>query len=177
MRRIVTVLLLSTLLVASSPPAAARLAGAPHDPPAPPARSDSPVRYVAPVQPLDVVRGFDPPAGPYAAGHRGVDLAVTPGQAVGAAALGTVTFAGAVAGRGVVVLAHADGVSTEYEPVDPAVTAGQQVHAGEVLGTVSGAHEGCVPDRCLHWGARRGGAYFDPLTLLEALGPVRLLPW
>ena len=30
---------------------------------------------------------------------------------------------------------------------------------------------------CLHWGARRGDTYLDPLSLLRPLGPVRLLPW
>src|SRR5690349_17646532 len=67
------------------------------------------VAYRAPV-PGAVVRPFAPPPTPYAAGHRGVDLAAGPSAVVGAAAAGTVRFAGAVAGRGVVVLAHADGI-------------------------------------------------------------------
>ena len=74
------------------------------------------VRYSAPV-PLRVVRAFEQPAGPYGPGHRGVDLAAAAGDAVRAAADGTVTFAGSVAGRGVVVVRHADGVRTEYEPL------------------------------------------------------------
>ena len=58
-------------------------------------------------------------ATPYAAGHRGVDLAATSSQPVLAARGGRVQFAGPVAGRGVVVIAHADGIRTEYEPVCP----------------------------------------------------------
>ena len=76
-----------------------------------------------------------------------------------------------------IVLAHPDGVTTEFEPVKPSVAAGAAVRRGEVVGTVFGAHDLCAPGRCLHWGARRGTDYFDPLTLLHRLGPVRLLPW
>src|SRR5436305_14430266 len=71
------------------------------------------VTYSAPVAGR-VVRPFDPPATPYGPGHRGVDLAARAGSPVRAAADGLVTFAGPVAGRGVVVLAHADGITTEY---------------------------------------------------------------
>lgn len=136
------------------------------------------VRYSAPLPtPLRVVRGFEPPPSPFAAGHRGVDLAANPGDLVLAAASGRVTFAGPVAGRGVVVLQHPDGVSTEYEPVHPLVPAGQVVARGEPVGRLHGRHGTCPIDRCLHWGARRTGGYFDPTTLLRPLGPVRLLPW
>jgi murein DD-endopeptidase MepM/ murein hydrolase activator NlpD len=136
------------------------------------------VVYSAPAgPPVTVVRGFEPPPSRYAAGHRGVDLAVTAGEAVRAAADGRVTFAGTVAERGVVVIAHADGVRTEYEPVRPTVRAGMIVGRGALIGRVHGTHDRCAPNRCLHWGARRGDGYFDPLSLLRPLGPVRLLPW
>jgi murein DD-endopeptidase MepM/ murein hydrolase activator NlpD len=135
------------------------------------------VEYGPPVVPMRVLRGFEPPPSPYGPGHRGIDLAISPGQPVHAAAAGVVSFAGPVAGRGVVVIAHADGVSTEYEPLAPSVTAGASVAAGAAIGRVVGSHEGCPPGACLHWGARRGDSYFDPLTLLRPLGPVRLLPW
>jgi murein DD-endopeptidase MepM/ murein hydrolase activator NlpD len=125
-----------------------------------------------------VLAGFIPPPTPYAAGHRGVDLATVDGQLVRAAAAGEVSFAGSVAGRGVVVIAHPDGIRTEYEPVRPGVTAGRSVAAGQVIGHVQGVvHRSCSPGRCLHWGAQRNGAYFDPLSLLRSLGPVRLMPW
>jgi murein DD-endopeptidase MepM/ murein hydrolase activator NlpD len=126
---------------------------------------------------LVVLRGFQPPPTPYAAGHRGVDLATSPGAEVLAAGNGRVHFAGSVAGRGVVVVVHPDGISTEYEPVRPLVAPGAAVARGQPIGRVLGAHGSCSPQRCLHWGARRAGAYFDPLSLLRPLGPVRLLPW
>ena len=73
------------------------------------------------VWPLDpapaVVARFDAPTGPFAAGHRGVDLAATVGQPVLAAGRGTVAFAGTVAGKPVVSIDHAGGLRTTYEPV------------------------------------------------------------
>ncbi len=127
--------------------------------------------------PLRVLRRFAPPKTPYGPGHLGVDLASVTGQPVRAAAAGVVSFAGPVAGRGVVVVAHADGVRTEYEPVRVRVRAGTVVRSGQVIGWVAGRHGRCPPGGCLHWGARRDGAYLDPLLLLRGLGPVRLLPW
>jgi murein DD-endopeptidase MepM/ murein hydrolase activator NlpD len=82
-----------------------------------------------------------------------------------------------VAGRGVVVIEHPDGVSTEYEPLLALVRTGQLVTAQQPIGRIAGTHEGCPADSCLHWGARRGAVYFDPMSLLQPLGVVRLLPW
>jgi murein DD-endopeptidase MepM/ murein hydrolase activator NlpD len=126
---------------------------------------------------LSVLHRFEQPATLYAAGHRGVDLATTSGQPVLAARGGRVQFAGPVAGRGVVVIAHADGIRTEYEPVAPTVRAGEAVDTGQLIGRILGTHGMCHPGVCLHWGARRGDIYIDPLLLLNPLGQVRLLPW
>lgn len=149
-------------------------------PPAPSVAYRAPaVAYRAPVDGgLRVVRGFSPPASRYGAGHLGVDLAVRTGSPVRASAAGMVRFAGSVAGRGVVVIRHPDGISTEYEPVAPRVHAGMAVAAGAIIGTLNGQHPGCRwAGGCLHWGARRGADYLDPLGLLRPLGVVRLLPW
>ncbi len=124
-----------------------------------------------------MVRPFVPPPSPYAAGHRGVDLAVHADDLVLAAGAGRISFAGTVVDRGVVVIQHPDGIRTEYEPIVPLVAAGDAVVAGQPVGRVRGQHGTCHPDTCLHWGARRGAIYFDPLTLLRPLAPVRLLPW
>jgi murein DD-endopeptidase MepM/ murein hydrolase activator NlpD len=168
MSRAVVAVGCAALVAVWSPPAAA--------PTALPATS-AVVSYAAPVTPVTVVRPFEAPPGPYSAGHRGADLATSPDDVVTAAGLGRVRFAGPVAGRGVVVIEHPDGILTEYEPVLPTVSAGDPVSRGQPIGRVHGGHGACAPSGCLHWGARRGGQYFDPMTLLVGLGPVRLLPW
>jgi murein DD-endopeptidase MepM/ murein hydrolase activator NlpD len=129
--------------------------------------------------PLDgapaVVRRFDPPPVPWAAGHRGVDLAVSPGAVVRSAGAGVVSFAGRIAGRGVVTVAHAGGLRTTYEPVHPSVRVGASVAAGDRIGVLAAGHPGCPSAACLHWGLRHGERYLDPLSLL-GLGRLRLLP-
>lgn len=129
-----------------------------------------------PLEPVPrVVRPFDAPAGPYGPGHRGVDLDAGVGQPVLAAGAGVVAFAGTVAGRGVVSVAHADGRRTTYEPVAAVVAGGEAVIAGAPLGTVTAAPGHCLPGTCLHWGLRLGDIYLDPLGLVGAV-EVRLLP-
>ncbi|MBC7373849.1 MAG: M23 family peptidase, partial [Frankiales bacterium] len=54
----------------------------------------------------EVGRPFAPPASRYSAGHRGVDLPAPAGTAVRAAGAGRVSYAGLLAGRGVVVVVH-----------------------------------------------------------------------
>lgn len=122
-----------------------------------------------------VVRPFDPPLAPWAAGHRGVDLAAEPGAVVRSAGAGVVFFVGRIAGRGVVSVAHPGGLRTTYEPVEPTVSVGAAVVAGDQLGVLVAGHAGCPTAACLHWGLRRGEQYLDPLSLL-GLGRLRLLP-
>lgn len=121
-----------------------------------------------------VVRAFDPPDSPYGAGHRGVDLASTTGAVVRAALPGRVSFAGSLAGRGVVVIDHGD-TRTTYEPVSATVAVGDQVSPGAPVGRLQVAGSHCLPRACLHWGWLRGETYLDPLLLVGA-GPIRLLP-
>ncbi|MEO7980460.1 MAG: peptidoglycan DD-metalloendopeptidase family protein [Sporichthyaceae bacterium] len=125
--------------------------------------------------PATVVAGFAPPAGPYAPGHRGVDLGAAPAARVLAAGAGVVAFAGRVAGHGVVSVDHAGGLRTTYLPVTPAVHRGDPVQAGALLGLLAAAGSHCPPVACLHWGLRRGTTYLDPWGLLGAVR-VRLLP-
>ncbi len=122
----------------------------------------------------EVVRGFEPPAGPYAPGHRGVDLAGAVGQPVFAVADGVVQFAGTVAGRGVVVVDHGAERST-YQPVRAMVRRGEQVSAGQPVGHLQLGGSHCWPLACLHLGRVAATTYLDPLALLGG-GPVRLLP-
>ncbi len=121
-----------------------------------------------------VVNRFDPPPTPYAAGHRGVDLGGSVGQGVRAAMAGTISFAGSIAGRGVVVVDHGP-TRTTYEPVEAAVSVGDVVGQGARIGTLEGSGSHCWPAACLHWGWIRAETYLDPLLLVGA-GPVRLLP-
>ena len=97
---------------------------------APPARADN-GRLDWPLRPRPaVLRMFDAPSPNWNRGHRGVDLAGAPGQPVYAAGAGTVVFAGELAGRTLVSIAHPGGLRTSYEPVRPSVRAGQLVDAG-----------------------------------------------
>ncbi len=130
---------------------------------------------VWPLQPEPtVVAYFDPPESPYGPGHRGVDLLGQPGQRVHAALGGTVTYAGMLAGRGVVVVDHG-ATRTTYEPVTASVAVGDAVPQGGVLGELQAVGSHCFPRACLHWGWIEGETYLDPLRLVGA-GPVRLLP-
>lgn len=123
----------------------------------------------------EVVRGFDPPDDPWGAGHRGVDLLGSPGQPVRSALPGRVSWAGVLAGRGVVVVDHGT-TRTTYEPVDATVSVGTVVAAGDRIGRLSPVGSHCAPRACLHWGWIEGAdTYLDPLRLVGA-GPVRLLP-
>jgi murein DD-endopeptidase MepM/ murein hydrolase activator NlpD len=122
-----------------------------------------------------VTRRFAPPAQRWLPGHRGVDLAGTPGEPVRAAGPGVVSFAGRVAGTGVVSVQHPGGLRTTYQPVSPRVSAGDVVAAGDPIGELAAGHPGCPVEACLHWGLRSGETYLDPLVLL-GLGRVRLLP-
>jgi hypothetical protein len=122
----------------------------------------------------EVTRDFAPPQTRYGAGHRGVDLAAAPGAVVRAAGAGSVTYAGMLAGRGVVVVRHG-ALRTTYEPVSAEVRVGAVVAAGAPLGRLEPGHLGCPGPACLHWGLRRGEEYLDPLALVGA-GAVRLLP-
>ena len=115
---------------------------------------------VAPVKPVRVIAGFQPPATPYGPGHLGVDLAALPGQAVFSPVSGRVTFQGQVAGRPVVSIRSGDRW-VSLEPVDTSLTVGLPVSAGEEIGVVGiGGH---CSLRCVHLGLRVAGRYVSPL--------------
>ena len=137
-------------------------------------------------RPVDgaVTRGFDPPDEKWGAGHRGVDLAASPGTPVRASADGVVSFAGVIAGRGVVALTHdaSTRLRTTYEPVEALVRPGQRVRRGQQIGRVASpststtsTHDG------LHWGLIEGETYLNPLSFSSeparvTAQQVRLLP-
>jgi hypothetical protein len=127
--------------------------------------------------PVHVMRPFLAPTGPYARGHRGVDLAASVGDRVYAAGAGRISFAGPVAGHGVVAIDHGNGLRTTYEPVDPSLAVGQGVRPGDPIGVLARPMGHCGPFPCLHWGLRRAQRYLDPLTLLSPPGDWVLLPF
>lgn len=176
--------LLAALLPVPAPPpgpapaAAVTAGGRPGGPAVPAVGRTWPVGTRPPI-----LRGWAPPPGPYAPGHRGVDLAAPPGAPVRAVAPGRVSFAGRVAGKGVVSLELAGTgdppLRTTYEPVRASVREGEEVAAGEVIGAVEPTGSHCAAP-CLHWGLRGAGTYLNPLALLPPwllrTGPSRLLP-
>ena len=150
-------------------------------------RSPSTGQWDWPLEPAPaVVRRFEPSPTPWGAGHRGVDLSARVGQTVLAPADGVISFAGVIAGRGVVVVTHAGQLRTTYEPVHGlgAVVAptGTPVSRGSPIGVVEATPGHCAPETCLHWGLLRGtgpdAAYLDPLSMIaSAWDPPLLLPW
>lgn len=169
------------------PTLAALLATFLPQPSAPPAATPTAAAPTATTWPVGtrppVVRGWAPPATRYTAGHRGVDLSAPAGSRVRAVAAGRISFAGRVAGRGVVSV-ELDGTGdpplrTTYEPVRATLKKGDEVTAGGTVGVLE-APTGHCPASCLHWGLRRAETYLSPLTLLAPWllrqGPSRLLP-
>jgi predicted esterase len=165
--------LAASLAVGAIPPAlAGAAAGATRDAVSLSASLQPLIRYAPPV-PGEVRRVFEPASTPYGPGHRGVDLVHAIGEEVAAAGDGTVRHAGPVAGTVWVSIEHVDGITTSYGPLqDLRVRRGDAVRVGAALGTLApGGHGHGDVDQGLHWGARRGLVYLDPLSLL---GPS---PW
>ncbi|WP_045296454.1 MULTISPECIES: murein hydrolase activator EnvC family protein [Streptomyces] len=179
-RLILLVIVTTTALLAPPPPLFTAGAAAP--------LADAGVPPVGRTWPVGshprVLRGWEPPATAYGPGHRGVDLAAPAGTPVRAVAAGRVSFAGRVAGKGVVSVdltgTGDPPLRTTYEPVTATVEKGAEVEPGEVLGTVDASGSHCTTVTCVHWGLRRGEEYVNPLSLLPPWllhrGPSRLLP-
>uniref|UniRef100_UPI0013C35A1A M23 family metallopeptidase n=1 Tax=Allorhizocola rhizosphaerae TaxID=1872709 RepID=UPI0013C35A1A len=126
--------------------------------------------WQSPIPGAPVVRPFDPPPQPWLPGHRGVDLAARESTTVHAAGSGDVVFAGFLATRSLISIAHPNGTRTTYEPVHPLVAVGDRVATGDPIGRLLPGH-----NNALHWGLKHGDNYLDPLALLTSTR-VRLLP-
>lgn len=124
---------------------------------------------------------FERPVDRFGAGHRGVDLAAEPGQDVRSIGRGVVTFVGEVAGVPSVTIDHRR-VRSTYLPVRSTVSVGEQVDAGDSIGSVLAS--GHCLRTCLHLGVRRpvwdsldaeADPYLDPIawiTRIPVLKPV-----
>jgi murein DD-endopeptidase MepM/ murein hydrolase activator NlpD len=148
------------------------------DEPAPALPAPAPGSYAWPVV-GPVIREFEPPAGPFGAGHRGIDIAAPSGAPVRAAAAGVIAFAGKIAGDLHVSIDHPDGIRTSYAFVGSvSVTEGTLVARGAQVATVGPGHDGSATTH-LHFGARFAGQYLDPMLLLERgsmVGMIHLAP-
>jgi murein DD-endopeptidase MepM/ murein hydrolase activator NlpD len=114
-----------------------------------------------------VLRGFEPPPDPFGPGHRGIDIGAPFGSTIVAAQNGTVAFAGWVGGSLFISIDHDDGVRTTYSWISAAdVGKGDVVTRGEVIGKTGQGHPGSITPH-LHFGARVGTTYLDPMLLLE----------
>ncbi|MEU5520237.1 M23 family metallopeptidase [Streptomyces sp. NPDC047860] len=180
--RLVLLVIMALAALLAPPPPSWLAAAAP----APAAGDDGTAPAVGRAWPVGVrprvLRGWEPPATVYGRGHRGVDLAAAPGTPVRTVAAGRVSFAGRVAGRGVVSVELAGTgdppLRTTFEPVRASVAEGDEVTAGEAIGTVEPAGSHCTAP-CVQWGLLRADTYLNPLTLLPPWllhRPSRLLP-
>lgn len=120
-----------------------------------------------------VVRGFEPPACTWCAGHRGLEYRPPADSPVTAVAAGVVVWTGVVAGVGYVVVRVPDGRRVTYGFVHRmTVRPGQTVSRGQILASST--------DR-VFLGLRTGEgdteAYLDPGPLIGRWrGVVRLVP-
>ncbi|MBN2848014.1 MAG: M23 family metallopeptidase [Coriobacteriia bacterium] len=110
--------------------------------------------------------------------HRGVDLRADAGAEASAPAAGSVTFAGCVPADGggtcgAVTVDIGDGLRVSLLPLDEVfVTAGDQIAAGEVVGTVAATGDSSHPEPHIHIGLRRDEAYLDPTGFLPGAAAV-----
>ena len=117
------------------------------------------VLYQPPVDAL-VIDGFRPPAHIGAPGNRGLEYGITTSALVVPAASGRVSFAGQVAGNGVIVVQHDDGLRTTYTGlIDIWVVVDAGVLSSQAIGTAGPG---------FHFGARIGNEYLDPQILIDA---------
>jgi murein DD-endopeptidase MepM/ murein hydrolase activator NlpD len=115
-----------------------------------------------------VVRAFDPPASPYASGHRGIDIAAPFGTLVVAPAAGTVSFAGPVGGYLFLTIDHGGGLASTYSWVSGLlVRTGDTVTAGQDIALSGGGHPGDTI-ASLHFGVKLNDAYVDPMLYLRS---------
>jgi murein DD-endopeptidase MepM/ murein hydrolase activator NlpD len=98
--------------------------------------------------------------------HPGLDISANAGEPVHATAEGVVMAAGFSGSYGnLIVIDHGYGISTRYGHLSRfAVTSGQQIHRGDVIGFVGSTGRSTSPH--LHYEVLVNGRLTDPLRLL-----------
>lgn len=124
--------------------------------------------------PRSIVVPYRAPAHDYGAGHRGIDIAISPGAAVRAPADGIVAFSGTVVDRPLITIEHAGGYVTTFEPLSSTLSPGDEVAAGDVVGSL--ATGGHAAAGTLHIGVRLDGAYINPMLMFGDVPRAVLLP-
>jgi murein DD-endopeptidase MepM/ murein hydrolase activator NlpD len=99
--------------------------------------------------------------------HSGVDISSAYGRAIVAPADGVVTFTDLLGGYGrLIILDHGNGISTRYGHLSGfAVTPGQSVHRGEVIGYVGASGRSTGPH--LHYEVRINDTPVNPYKYLR----------
>jgi murein DD-endopeptidase MepM/ murein hydrolase activator NlpD len=154
------------------------------------ARASSSSLRVWPVSPnRGILSGFGsgrPAKGPYTRKHAAVDLAARSGDKVLAidrgVVLGPATGYELHAGLGAIVVRHPD-ADYIYAEIDPSVSPGQEVEAGEVMGTVRADSDGLAMLHLEAWETGKAPSKFTvwpfngapPEGLLNAEEKVRAL--
>lgn len=133
---------------------------------------DSP--WLWPVEGEHTIRlDYQAPLTEFSRGHRGIDLVTENGAEIHAPAAGIITFAGVLAGRGVLSM-RVDSLLLSFEAVVPLVAEGDEVSRGQTIAQVaSGSH--C--EDCLHMGVRRNGLYMSPLRFLTRVSLANVELW
>jgi murein DD-endopeptidase MepM/ murein hydrolase activator NlpD len=135
-------------------------------------------RMVLPVADAHISKSFDRPSMRWATGHRGVDITAGTGTALIAPDDGVISFNGTVAGKDVISIKHADGLTSTFEPAHSDLETGAPVFRGKPFGVADGLSDHCL-DLCVHWGVMDASDdYLDPSTLILprtiALKPVQV---
>lgn len=122
----------------------------------------------------EVLTPYRAPTHAYGPGHRGVDLAAAQGTIVHAPAGGVVAFRGTVVDRPLLTIEHPGGYVSTFEPLESALSPGDVVAEGDVIGTVASGGHSAVGT--MHLGVRLAGAYINPMLLFGEVPRAVLLP-
>lgn len=127
---------------------------------------EMPTAWQAPVQgriTSDFGSRLDPINGQHR-NHHGIDIAAPRGTPIGAAAAGTIVFAGRRGGYGnTVIIEQVDGRQSLYAHADQLlVNVGDTVNAGQTIATVGSTGRSTGPH--LHFEVRENGQPIDPMT-------------